>query len=94
MNTSSRASPISASSLSSSLPAWPDERQAEPVLVGPRGFAHEHQVGVGVTGAEDDGRPRLVQGAAHTPARLLVDLLEELPAFGGAHHREDRKQAV
>ena len=35
-----------------------DERQALLVLVAPGRLADEHQVGVGVAGAEDDGRAR------------------------------------
>ena len=48
MNTSSRASPISSSSLLSSCPARPDEGEALLVLAHAGRLADEHQVGIRV----------------------------------------------
>ena len=46
------------------------ERQSLAILLGPRRLAHEHQVGVGVAGAEDDLGPRLATAgtAVHSEA--------------------------
>ena len=81
MKTSARAIPISPSSCSRSLPAWPDERQAELVLGGAGRLADEHQVGVGVAGAEDHrlaGRGEL--RAPRAPAGLLEEGLQLVSA--------------
>ena len=86
MNTSCRSMPDLAEQLVEQLPRLPDERQPHPVLVGAGRLADEHQVGVGVAGAEHDRRARLVQRAADAFARLLVDGLQQLAALGGAPH--------
>src|SRR4051794_8632171 len=64
------------------------ERHALLVLVGPGRLADEHQVGVRVARAEDDGLPRRGQlRAAGTARRLPVDGLELLAALLHAAHR-------
>ena len=82
MNTSPRVSPISASSLSSSLPACPTN--GRPCLSSLRAgrLADEHEVGVGVARPEDDGRAgRGELGAARAAPGLLEDGLERLAAL-------------
>ena len=59
MKTSPRSRPISREQLVEQSAGLADERQALLVLVGARRLADEHQVGVGVAGAEDDRRARL-----------------------------------
>jgi hypothetical protein len=63
-----------------------DERQPHPILVGPGRFANEHQVGVGVAGAEHDRRAGLVERAADAPRCLLEHGLQQLAALCGASH--------
>ena len=53
MKTSSRLQPDLLQQLVEQLPGAADERQALAVLLGARRLADEHQVGVGVAGAED-----------------------------------------
>ena len=68
--------------VSSSLPGPADEREALLVLAGAGRLADEHQVGVGVAGAEDDGLAGRGQlGAARAGARLREHLLERLAAL-------------
>ncbi len=67
MKTSSRESPISSSIWLSSWPARPTKGKPLPVLFGPGRLADEHQVGVGVAGAENGLGPRLVQRALVQP---------------------------
>ena len=69
MKTSSRLSPISSSSSLEELARPTDERQALAILLGPRRLADEHQVGVGVAGAEDRPRPGLGERAARARRR-------------------------
>ena len=72
-----------------------DERQAEPVLVGPRRLADEQQVGVGVARPEDDGLARLGQlRAADAALRLLVDGLERLTAILLRGHENDANRTT
>ena len=54
MNTSERCSPISPSSCLEQLAGAPDERHPLLVLAGAGRLADEHQLGVGVAGAEHD----------------------------------------
>ena len=88
MKTSPRVRPISSSSVSSSRPAWPTNGRPCAVLVGAGRLADEHQVGVGVAGAEDDG---LAGGgelrAAGAGLRLLPDGLQLLAPLGCGPHR-------
>jgi hypothetical protein len=64
------------------------ERQALLVLVGARGLADEHQVGIGVPGAEDHGLAgRGELRAVRARLRLPPDGLELLAALGGGSHR-------
>jgi hypothetical protein len=68
------------------LPGLADERQPHPILVSARRLADEHQVGVGISGAEHDRGPRLVQRAADAPSGLLVDGPQQLASLGGTPH--------
>ena len=68
------------------LPGLAHERQAHAVLVGPGGFAHEHQLGIGIARAEHDGGAGNVQRATRAVARLKVFSLQQLPALGSASH--------
>ena len=64
------------------------ERQPLQVLVGTGRLADEHQVGVGIARAEDDGGPG--GGEIRAPrarARRHQQLLERLAPFGRARHR-------
>src|SRR4051812_7783951 len=70
------------------------ERQALPVLLGPRCLAHEHQVRVGVSGPEDDPVARLRKGAALADRGLVVDLYQRLAASLGAAHELPRRRAA
>ena len=68
MNTSSRLSPISPRSSSSSCPARPTNGRPWRSSSAPGRLADEHQVGVGVAGAEDDLGPGLARaGRACSP---------------------------
>ena len=75
MNTSAALEADLGQQLVEQLAGLADEREAQPVLVGARRLADEHQLGVGVAGPEHDLGPGLVQRAAHAPAGLLVDAL-------------------
>ena len=69
-----------------------DERQSPLVLLGTGGLADEHQVGVGVAGAEDDRIPGLGK-AAFRAGRTLPEYLDELlPAFLGRAGRRAHPQ--
>ena len=82
IKTSARESPISPRSLSSSFPAWPTKGRPCLSSLAPGRLANEHQVGVGVAGAEDHGLAGLGQlGAACAAAGLLPHLLQALPAL-------------
>ena len=79
--------PDLAEQLVEQLPGLADERHALLVLVGPGRLADEHQVGVGVAGAEDHGLAgRGELRAARADRRLPVDGLELLAAFLRAGH--------
>jgi hypothetical protein len=65
----------------------PHERDALEVLLGARRLADEHQVGVGVAGAEDRLGARGVQRAALAAAHLAVEIDELLAALLGRRHR-------
>ena len=93
MKTSSRVRPIPSSSSVSSSPGAADERQALAVLLGARRLADEHQVGVGVAGAEDDLRARLGERAARAVRRLAVERDELLAAVRRLSHRSCRRGA-
>ena len=84
MKTSSRDSPIPSSSSFEQLPGAADEGQALAVLFGPGRLADEHQVGVGVAGAEHRLGARLVQRALGAGLDLAVEL-DQLgaPLLGG-----------
>jgi hypothetical protein len=69
------------------LPCLSYERQALKVLVGSRCLADEHQLCVGVPGAEDDVRARLMQLAGDAAPSLCVDGLQKLSTLGSAAHR-------
>ena len=69
------------------LSRLPDERESQTVLVGAGGLTDEHQLRVRIPRAEHNGRPRLVQRAANTHARLLPDRLQELAALTRASHQ-------
>src|SRR4051794_8652925 len=76
------------------LPRCADEGQAALVLARAGRLPHEHEVRVGVAGAEDDlraGRGEL--RAAGAAPRLREDLLELLATRLGGHHRRDGRQA-
>ena len=61
-----------------------DERHALLVLAGAGGLTHEHQLRVGVAGAEHDRfASRRQLGAAHAGLRLRVHLLENLAPLRG-----------
>src|SRR4051794_29310923 len=63
------------------------ERHALLILVGPGRLADEHQVGVRVARAEDDGRAGSRElRALHAPAGLLEDRLELLAPLRSAGH--------
>jgi hypothetical protein len=62
------------------LPGTADEREALKVLVHAGGLTDEHQVGVGVPGAEHHRRPALMERAAHAPGRFV----EEIDEVGAA----------
>ena len=84
MKTSGRVRPISSSSVSSSLPARPTKGSPCSSSLAPGGLADEHEVGVGVAGAEHDalaGRGQLA--AARADPRLGEHLLEGLAALLG-----------
>ena len=82
MKTSARVSPISPSSRSSSLPACPTNGRPCSSSFAPGRLADEHQVGVGVARAEDDGGAgRGELRAARAVPRLVVDGLERVAAL-------------
>ena len=87
MNTSSRASPTSASSSSSSLPARPTKGRPCRSSCWPGRLAHEHQVGVGVAGPEHHLGAGLVQRAPLAAASLVVERDQLLAALGGGTAR-------
>ena len=79
--------PISPSSWSSSLPAWPTNGRPCLSSLAPGRLADEHQVGVGVARAEDDGLAgRGELRAARADRRLPADGLELLAALLRAGH--------
>ena len=57
------------------LPGFTDERPAHAVFICPRRFADQHDLGIGITLAEDSLPPGLTQSAA--PA--AIDLRFQLP---------------
>ncbi len=83
--------PDLAEQLVEQLPGLPDEREPHAVLVGPGRLADEHQVGIGVAGAEHDRGPGAVEGAADAAPGLLVDDLQGLSALCGSPHPGDVK---
>ena len=76
MKTSSRARPISSSSLFEQLPGAPDEREPLLVLVHAGRLPDEHQVGVRVARAEHHLGAGLEERAALAGGRLPVQLDE------------------
>ena len=76
--------PDLAQQLLEQLAGAPDERHPLLVLAGARRLADEHQVGVGVAGAEHDRLARRRElGAAHAALGLREHLLERLAPLGG-----------
>ena len=68
------------------LPRLADEGQALPVLVGSRGLAHEHQVGIRVAVPEHHGGAGVSQRTARALPGLEPDLLERLAPLRGSRH--------
>ena len=80
MKTSSRRQPDPLEQLRQEGACSADEGQALTVLLRPGSLADEHQVRVGVAGAEDDPVAGLGERAALADRRLVVDLDQRLAA--------------
>ncbi len=61
----------------------PYERHPLLILVGAGGFTHEHQLGVGVAGAEDDIGTALMQRTRDADPRPLIGGLQLLSTLTG-----------
>ncbi len=77
------------------LPGASDERTPLLVFVRARAFADEHQLGVGIAFAEDDGLPSLAcQHTARTLAQVFLDESQRLGTVGDCGLRLGRDKKL